>query len=143
MEFLKHFPIPRRLASRVWLLTLPSGLISFERRQSVPKLPIGRGRFLGLLLIAAGVAAAVRGRQIGALQERLPARLARFGDRPAVGGGLLALGGVGLLMRSIVLIVYAIGLAVAFARDAVDLEEPQLPGRDSDDGSWEYDESQV
>ncbi len=143
MEFLKHFPIPRRLASRVWLLTLPSGLISFERRQSIPKLPIGRGRFVGLLLIAAGVAAAVRGRQIGALQEKLPARLARFGDRPAVGGGLLALGGVGLLMRSIVLIIYAIGLAVTFARNSVDLEEPQLPGRDSNDASWEYDESQV
>ena len=59
MEFLKHFPFPRRLASRVWLLTLPSGLISFERRQSIPKLPIGRGRFVGLLLIAAGAAVTV------------------------------------------------------------------------------------
>jgi hypothetical protein len=143
MEFLKHFPIPRRLASRVWLLTLPSGLISFERRQSIPKLPIGRGRFIGLLLIAAGVLAVARGRQAGALQEKLPRGLARFGDQPAVGGGLLALGGVGLLMRSVVLIAYAFGLAFAFARNAVDLEEPQLPGRDSGDSSWDYDESQV
>jgi hypothetical protein len=143
MEFLKHFPIPRRLASRVWLLTLPSGLISFERRQSIPKLPIGRGRFVGLLLIAAGAAAVVRGRQIGVLQEKLPGRLARFGDRPAVGGGLLALGGVGLLMRSVVLVAYAFGLAFAFARNSVDLEDPQLPGRDSEEGPWDYNESQV
>jgi hypothetical protein len=60
-----------------------------------------------------------------------------------VGGGLLALGGVGLLARSVVLIAYAVGLAVAFARDAVDLEEPQLPGRGSEEGPWDYDESQV
>ena len=46
-------------------------------------------------------------------------------------------------MRSVVLIAYAFGLAVAFSRNSVDLEEPQLPGRDSDDASWDYNESQV
>ncbi len=65
MELLKRFPLPRRLAARLWLLTVPSALLSFERRQRLPKLPIGRGRLFGLLLLAAGVALALRGRQAG------------------------------------------------------------------------------
>jgi hypothetical protein len=57
-------------------------------------------------------------------------------------GGLIVLSGVGLLVRSLVLIAYALGLAFAFAREAVDLEEPQLPGRGAgDDGDWDYDET--
>jgi hypothetical protein len=59
-----------------------------------------------------------------------------------VGGALLALTGVGVLLRSLMLTAYALGLAFAFARDTVDLEEPQLPGRDGAD-AWEYDETQV
>ena len=35
------------------------------------------------------------------------------------------------------------GSAFAFARDAVELEEPQLPGRDGGGDVWEYDETQV
>jgi hypothetical protein len=143
MEFLQRLQLPRRLAARVWLLTVPSGLLSFERRQRIPKMPIGRGRFVGLLLIAAGMAAVVRSGQIGALSGALPHSLARFREKPAVGGGLLALGGAGVLMRSLVVTAYALGLAFAFARDTVDLEEPQLPGRDSSDDSFEYDEAQV
>ena len=52
MELLQRFPLPRRLSARLWLLTLPSGLLSFERRQRIPRMPIGRGRFLGLGLVA-------------------------------------------------------------------------------------------
>jgi hypothetical protein len=59
-----------------------------------------------------------------------------------VGGALLALTGVGVLLRSLVLTAYALGLAFAFARDAVELEEPQLPRGDGAD-VWEYDETQV
>ncbi len=59
-----------------------------------------------------------------------------------MGGALLALAGVGVLLRSLVLTAYALGLAFAFARDAVELEEPQLPHRDGAD-VWEYDETQV
>ncbi len=143
MELLKHFPLPRRLAARLWLLTVPSALLSFERRQRLPKLPIGRGRLFGLLLIAAGMALALRGRQAGPPSSERKGVPARFLERPAVAGGLLALTGVGLLTRSLVLIAYAFGLAFAFSRDAVELEEPQLPGRGDGSGSWEYDETHV
>lgn len=143
MELLKRFPLPRRLAARLWLLTLPSALLSFERRQRLPKLPIRRGRFFGLLLLAAGVALALRGRQAGSPPSERTGVPARFLERPAVAGGLLALTGVGLLTRSLVLIAYAFGLAFALSRDAVELEEPQLPGRGDGSGSWEYDETGV
>ena len=143
MELLKRFPLPRRLAARLWLLTVPSALLSFERRQRLPKLPIRRGRFFGLLLLAAGVALALRGRQSGPSPSERKGVPARLLERPAVAGGLLALTGVGLLTRSLVLIAYAFGLAFALSRDAVELEEPQLPGRGDGSGSWEYDETTV
>ena len=143
MELLKRFPLPRRLAARLWLLTVPSALLSFERRQRLPKLPIRRGRFFGLLLLAAGVALALRGRQASPSPSERTGVPARFLERPAVSGGLLALTGVGLLTRSLVLIAYAFGLAFALSRDAVELEEPQLPGRGDGSGSWEYDETHV
>ena len=143
MELLKRFPLPRRLAARLWLLTVPSALLSFERRQRLPKLPIRRGRFFGLLLLAVGVALALRGRRDGPPPSERTGVPARFLERPAVAGGLLALTGVGLLTRSLVLIAYAFGLAFAFSRDAVELEEPQLPGRGDGSGSWEYDETHV
>ncbi len=143
MELLQRFPLPRRLAARLWLLTVPSALLSFERRQRLPKLPIRRGRFFGLLLLAAGVALALRGRQAGSPPSEQTSVPARFLERPAVAGGLLALTGVCLLTRSLVLIAYAFGLAFAFSRDAVELEEPQLPGRGDGSGSWEYDETGV
>lgn len=142
MQLLQHFPLPRRLAARVWLLTLPSGLLSFERRQGIPKMPLGRGRLLGLLLIAGGLAALLRG-EAGGRSGGQARGLGRFQERPAVGGGLLALSGVGILMRSLVLTAYALGLAFAFARHAVDLEEPRLPHPGSGDKPWEYDETQV
>ena len=142
MELLQRLPFPRRLAARVWLLTLPSALLSFERRQRIPRLPIGRGRLLGLGLIASGVAVVLRGQGAGSPSAGGSPGLSRLRDRPAVVGGLLALSGVGLLVRSLMLIAYALGLAFAFAREAVELEEPQLPGRGAGD-DWEYDETQV
>ena len=59
---------------------------------------------------------------------RSPQPLERLVRRAAeVGHALLALTGLGLLLRSLMLTAYALGLAFAFARDAVALEEPQLP----------------
>ena len=142
MELLRRFPLPRRLAARVWLLTLPSGLISFERRQRIPRMPLGRGRLLGLALIAGGLGVLLRSRS-GARPGEDTSGLARFRERPAVGGGLLALSGVGVLTRSLVLIAYVVGLAFAFARQIVELEEPQLPGPGGGEEPWEYDEAQV
>ena len=142
MELLQRLPLPRRLAACVWLFTVPSAVVSFERRQRVPRMPIGRGRILGLALIAGGAALHLRSRRSQGQPEAGLRGLFRFQERPAVGGALLALTGVAVLLRSLMLTAYALGLAFAFARDAVDLEEPQLPGRDGAD-VWEYDETQV
>ena len=106
-------------------------------------MPIGRGRFLGLALIAGGVAVLLRGPQAEGQPGAGSRGLSRFRERPAVGGALLALTGVGVLLRSLMLTAYALGLAFAFARDAVDLEEPQLPRRDAGGDVWEYEETQV
>lgn len=143
MELLQRLPLPRRLAARIWLFTVPSALLSFERRQRIPKMPIGRGRFLGLLLIGSGAALLLRGQQVEERPEVRPRGLSRLGERPAVGGALLALTGVGLLLRSLLLTAYALGLAFALARDAVELEDPQLPRRGAGGDLWECDETQV
>ena len=78
MELLQRFPLPRRLSARLWLLTLPSGLLSFERRQRIPRMPIGRGRFLGLGLVAAG----------GALLFRCLESMREMGYAYAIIGGV-------------------------------------------------------
>ena len=143
MDLLQRMHLPSRLAARVWLLTVPSAVLSFERRQHVPAMPIGRARLIGLPLIAAGLAVLLRFRRAGDGEETPARGPARLRARPAVAGALLALGGAGLFLRSLMLTAYAFGLTFAFVRDAVDLEEPQLPGRAAGDGSWEYDETHV
>ncbi len=143
MELLQRLPIPRRLAARVWLFTVPSAVVSFERRQRDPRMPIGRGRLLGLALIAGGAALHLRTRGAEGQPGAGSRGLSRFRERPAVGGALLALTGVGVLLRSLMLTAYALGLAFAFARDTVDLEEPQLHSRDAGGDVWEYEETQV
>ena len=139
MDLLKRLPIPKRLAARVWLLTLPSAVLSFERRQRIPRLPVGRGRLIGLPLAAAGVAVVLRARR-PAPAACAAGGLCRLRYRPAVGGGLLALGGVGLLMRSMMLIAYVLGLAAAFSRELVELEDARLPGGAPGE-PWDYDET--
>ena len=143
MEFLQRLPVPKRLAARVWLFTLPSALVSFERRQRIPRMPIGRGRILGLALIAGGGALLLRSQGVAAEPAAASDGVSRFRQRPAVGAALLALTGLGVLLRSLTLTAYALGLAFAFARHTVDLEEPQLPGRNAAGDVWEYDETQV
>jgi len=55
MDFMhERLGFPRRLSSRLWLITLPSALVSFERRTDVPKLPGTGSRALGGMLLAAG-----------------------------------------------------------------------------------------
>ena len=143
MEFLQRLPVPKRLAARVWLFTLPSALVSFERRQRIPRMPIGRGRILGLALIAGGGVLLLRSQGVADQPAAGSRGVSRFRQRPAVGAALLALTGLGVLLRSLMLTAYALGLALAFARHTVDLEEPHLPGRDAAGDVWEYDETQV
>ncbi len=125
MSILQHLPLPHRLSPRVWLVTLPSALMSFERRRGLPKLPIGRGRFLGLPLIAAGVGlwACVWRR------PSLPAIAYRFtrwtrDPIPGVTAGLMVLGGFAILIRSPFLALYSLALAVASRSHAVEVEDP-------------------
>jgi len=132
MSVLERIPYPRRLAARVWLLTVPSALLSFERRQHVPNIPIGRARLVGLLAVLAGVFLLLRGPAAASPPLDRPHGLSRFMERPGVGGGLLALSGVGLLTRSLLLMAYVLALALAFGQHNLDLEEPRLPGSSSD-----------
>lgn len=144
MQLLERLNIPRRLASRLWLLTLPSAVISFERRQQVPPLPIGRGRVAGLALVAVGLAAITAGSRVRRAPQLSKRGVARFQQKPAVGGGLIALTGAAVLLRSTALTAYALALAIAFAMEAIDLEEPQLPGRTpAEDSAWDYTETLV
>ena len=133
MEFLQRLPVPKRLTARVWLFTLPSALVSFERRSDVPKLPASGSRALGtvLLLAAAG---------LGLMSTRGPdASLAYDGPlapvvrRPALLAGLAGLAGAAFLLRSTVLLLYSAGLTLAGGIGRVELEEPTaktLLGRD-------------
>jgi hypothetical protein len=117
--------LPRRLSSRIWLLTLPSALFSFERRQAVPKLPIGVFRFAGIPLIVAGVA-------LGAWAWRNPNASIRYRgpatqlvEHPGTIAGLLVVGGAGVMLRSAVLVLYALGIAVAASTETLDVDEPR------------------
>ena len=123
MRFLDRIPLPRRLPARLWLLSLPSALLSFERRQKLPKMPIGRARLLGLPVMGVGVLLCV-------WAWRRPASLAADNDlrrRPGTLGGLLVLGGVALLLRSLVLGAYSIAIALGANLNFITVEEPR-PG---------------
>lgn len=126
MELLQRLPVPRRLGARAWLITLPSALLSFERRQKTPQLPIGKGRFAGVAIIAAGAAlVAWAWRQPGAAID-VKGPLAPLARKPATLGGIMVLGGVSLLLRSLVLGLYSVGLIWAAGSGSVTIEDPKL-----------------
>lgn len=124
MSFLERFPIPKRLSSRVWLLTFPSALLSFERRQKIPPLPIGPARFLGIPLIALGVALSIWATRKPEVSLHYPHALSRLPSRPATLGGLLALTGAAIFLRSLVLSLYSLALALAAGSEVITIEEP-------------------
>ncbi len=128
MDFLDHIRVPRRLSSRVWLVSLPSALVSFERRQRVPKMPVGSLRYAGLPLMVIGTALAVRAwRPADApISNRGP--LSQIAQRPATAGGILALAGVSLFFRSPVLAAYCAGLVLATGSNLITIDDPDLPG---------------
>jgi hypothetical protein len=128
MEFFDRMNIPRRLSSRVWLVSLPSALISFEKQQKLPKLPIGPARFAGIPLILGGIALAVWARRRGEAVTEYEGPMSGLARRPATAGGIIALAGLALLMQSTALAAYSIGLLLASGTDALEIDEPDLEG---------------
>jgi len=124
MQFLQHLPLPKRLSPRLWLLSLPSALLSFERRQRLPRLPIGRWRFLGVPVVAAGLAFWLRSQRGPAPIPIRDGPLGWLQQRPGTAAGLMVLAGVALLLRSVLLVLYSLGLAFATNTDVVTIEEP-------------------
>jgi len=124
MDWLQeHLAIPKHLSSRLWLITLPSAVVSFEKRSDMPQLPKA-GRVLGVVLAGAGVA-------LGFMALREPdttlaydGPLAPVARKPATAAGLLGLGGVALVTRSTFLLLYALALAYAAGTERMSLEEP-------------------
>ncbi|HEY5638758.1 MAG TPA: hypothetical protein VIW01_01760, partial [Dehalococcoidia bacterium] len=106
MEWLQeHLVVPKHLSSRLWLITLPSAVVSFEKRSDMPKLPKA-GRVLGFALGVAGAA-------LGIMALRRPdttlvydGPLAPVARKPATAAGLLGLGAVALVTRSTFLLLY-------------------------------------
>ena len=128
MDFFERLPIPRRLSSRVWLISLPSALVSFEKQQKMPKLPIGQGRFLGLPLVGLGVALALWAWRRPGAAIAYSGPFSHLAQRPATAGGILVLAGTSLFLRSLVLAAYAMGLAVVTQTGQVEIEDPELDG---------------
>ncbi len=124
MDWLQeHLALPKHLSSRLWLITLPSAVVSFEKRSAMPKLPKA-GRVLGIALAGAGAA-------LGFMALRQPdttlaydGPLAPAARKPATAAGLLALGGIAFLTRSTFLLLYVTGLAYAAGTERMSLEEP-------------------
>lgn len=125
MNFLhERLGLPKRLSSKLWLITIPSALVSFERRTDVPKLPGPGSRLLGGLLLVAGAG-------LGFMSMRQPdtslsyeGPLAPVVQRPALAAGLAGLLGVAFILRSTTLLLYALGMAYAGSSGQMDLEEP-------------------
>jgi hypothetical protein len=135
MSVLDRLHMPKHLSSRVWLLSIPSALITFERQQAMPKLPIGALRFAGLPLIAAGLGLAVWAWRNETASIRYDGPGARLTTQPATLAGLLVVAGAGLLLRSTALTLYALAVAAAAATENIDIDEPRpgnLLGRGGD-----------
>ncbi|TMB68321.1 MAG: hypothetical protein E6J43_06335 [Chloroflexi bacterium] len=133
---LDRLNLPRRLSPRLWLLTVPSALVSFERRQNVPRLPIGALRFAGVPLIGAGLALGAWSWRNPRSTIQLPGPAQPLPEQPATIAGLLVIAGAGLLLRSPVLVLYSLGLAVAATTEMIAVDEPRpadLLGRHSGD----------
>ena len=125
MEFLDRVPIPKRLSARVWLVSLPSALVSFERRQKVPPLPLGVLRFLGLPLVIAGVALTIWSWRRPNASIPYDGPLSELTRKPATAGGILALGGIAFLMRSAALALYSAAIAFAATTEKIAVDEPK------------------
>jgi hypothetical protein len=123
MEFLAS-NLPKRLSSRLWLITIPSAVVTFERRSDLPKLPAGPSRILGGIFVAAGVGLGIMAAQRPEATIAYEGPLAPVAKRPALLAGLVGLLGVAFLLRSTLLAVYTVVIAIAGGTDRVALEDP-------------------
>lgn len=128
MDFFERISIPHRLSSKVWLVSLPSALVSFEKQQKTPRLPIGQARFLGVPLVGLGVALAVWAWRRPGARVAYNGPFSHLARRPATAGGILVLAGTSLFMRSLVLAAYSLGLAVITQTGQLEIEDPELDG---------------
>jgi hypothetical protein len=126
MDFLERIPIPRRLSSKVWLVSLPSALVSFEKQQKMPKIPLGQGRLIGLPIIGLGAALVAWAWRRPGATVAYNGPFSHLARRPATAGGILVIAGAGLFLRSVVLASYALGLAVVTQTGQVEIEDPEL-----------------
>ena len=123
MDFLNE-NLPRRLSSRLWLITIPSGVVAFERRSNLPQLPAGPSRILGALFLAAGVGIGLMTAQRPETTIAYEGPLAPVARKPALLAGLVGLIGVAFLLRSVLLLAYTLAIAMAGGAERVSLEEP-------------------
>jgi hypothetical protein len=119
----EHLALPKHLSSRLWLITLPSAVVSFEKRSDVPKLPKA-GRVLGFALAGAGIALGLMALRRPETSLAYEGPFAAVGRKPATAAGLLGLGGIALVTRSTFLLLYAAALAYAAGTERMSLEEP-------------------
>ncbi|MBI1885598.1 MAG: isoprenylcysteine carboxylmethyltransferase family protein [Chloroflexi bacterium] len=138
---LERIPTPPRPAPRLSLLTIPMSLLSFERRQRLPRLPGGRSRWLGVPLLAAGFSLflwsmrTLRREGEGTPHPADPPRRLviagpyRFTRNPMAIAALLNAAGAALLLRSVLLLLYVPALALWTHLYLVREEEPQLEQR--------------
>lgn len=134
MEFMhERLGLPRKLSSRLWLITLPSAVISFERRSDVPKLPGAGSRAVGGIMLLAGAGLGLMSMRAPETSLSYEGPLAPVVRRPATLAGLASLGGVAFVTRSTSLLLYTLALAALGGTGQMDLEEPSagtLLGRD-------------
>jgi hypothetical protein len=127
MSFLQdRLGVPRKLSSRLWLITLPSAVVSFERRSDVPKLP-GTGKALGGALLAGAAVVGLFAMRQPETNLAYEGPLAPVVRKPATLAGLMGLAGAAFILRSTSLLLYSAGLAAAGGMGKVALDEPS-PG---------------
>jgi hypothetical protein len=123
MDFLNE-NLPRHLSSRLWLITIPSGVVTFEKRSNVPPLPALPSRILGAAFLLGGVVAGIVAAQRPGATIAYDGPLAPVARKPALLAGLASLLGVAFLLRSTLLAVYTVAIAIGGASERLTLEEP-------------------
>jgi hypothetical protein len=124
MSFLHdRLGVPRKLSSKLWMITIPSAVVSFERRSDVPRLP-GTGKALGGVLLAGAAIVGMFSMRSPGTSLAYEGPLAPVVQRPATLAGLMGLAGLAFLLRSTSLLLYSAGLAAAGGTGQVALDEP-------------------